>query len=131
LAPAKRSAMPAIPKPDEDSKAFFASVVPEHPTVAVRPMFGNPAAFVNGNMFMGLFGPDVFVRLPEADREALEKVGGVSFEPMPGRRMTGYVVLPSAWRAEPRKVAKWVARSLGWAQGLPPKQPKPKSSKKR
>src|SRR5437879_641385 len=48
MRPAKRS-MPAMPKPDEDTKAFFKEVVPEHPAVLVRPMFGNLAAFVNGN----------------------------------------------------------------------------------
>ena len=128
MSPAKRS-MPAMPKPDEDTKTFFQGVVPEHPAVSVRPMFGNLAAFVNGNMFMGLFGPDLFVRLPDAGREAVEKAGGGPFEPMPGRSMSGYVLLPAAWRNDPRRVREWAARSLEWAQELPAKQPKPKKPK--
>ena len=35
--------------------------------VQVTPMFGNVAAFVNGNMFMGVFGADIGVKLSEAD----------------------------------------------------------------
>ena len=39
-------------------------------------MFGNLGAFVNGNMFMGLFGADVGLKLPDADREALLREDG-------------------------------------------------------
>jgi len=34
-------------------------------------MFGNLGAFVNGNMFMGLFGSDVGVKLPDDARQQL------------------------------------------------------------
>lgn len=46
-----------------DSQTFhadkdrFRAVVPDNPDVVVKPMFGNPGAFVKGNMFAGLFGP--------------------------------------------------------------------------
>ena len=58
-----------LPKPTEETKDFFATIVPEHPDVSVRPMFGQLSAFVNGNMFMGIFGDDVILRLPQADRD--------------------------------------------------------------
>jgi TfoX/Sxy family transcriptional regulator of competence genes len=122
----KGSSMPPMPKPDDESKAFFESVVPEHPAVRIRPMFGNVSAFVNGNMFMGLFGPDVFVRLPDAERATLAGEGGTPFEPMPGRAMREYVVLPAAWRGDPDRVREWAARSLEWAVELPAKQSKSK-----
>jgi hypothetical protein len=32
-------------------------------------MFGYPAAFVNSNMFMGLFQESMLIRLPEKCRE--------------------------------------------------------------
>jgi len=121
MSPQKKSAMPKIPKPDEASKAFFESMVPQRPDVRVRPMFGNVSAFVNGNMFMGLFGSELFVRLPDGDRDELMKAGGGPFEPMSGRPMREYVVLPSKWRGDAKQVRKWVDRSLAWAQGLPPK----------
>ena len=46
-----------IPKPTEADRERFTSLVPDAPGVEVKPMFGNLGAFVNGNMFMGLFGP--------------------------------------------------------------------------
>ena len=67
-----------IPKPTEDDKAFFHSLVPEDVRVVVKPMFGNLAGFVNGNMFMGLFGPDVGLRLANARRCSRSPVQGPS-----------------------------------------------------
>jgi TfoX/Sxy family transcriptional regulator of competence genes len=113
-----------LPKPTEETKDYFASIVPDHPAVSVRPMFGQLSAFVNGNMFMGIFGEDVLVRLPEEEREQVLGEGGRVFEPMPGRPMREYVVLPEAWREEPDRIREWVARSLDHADELPPKKPK-------
>jgi TfoX/Sxy family transcriptional regulator of competence genes len=121
MSPEKKSSMPPMPKPDEATRELFASVVPEAPDVVVRPMFGNPSAFVNGNMFMGLFGSDLFVRLPEPDRDAVAAAGGGPFEPMPGRPMREYAVLPAAWRDQPDRLRDWASRSLAWARDLPPK----------
>ena len=60
-----------MPRPDAESRTFFESVLPDDPRVKARPMFGNVSGFVNGNMFMGLYGGDLFVRLSEADRAEL------------------------------------------------------------
>ena len=120
--------MPAkvsVPKPDEASRAFFRSRVPDDPRVEVRPMFGNLAAFVNKNMFLALFGPSVAVRLSEGDRaDLLEEAGAAAFEPMPGRPMKEYVVLPEGWRKKPKRAEEWVARSFAWASKMPPKKGK-------
>ena len=63
-----------IPRSNEDSKEFFRSILPDDPRITIRPMFGNISAFVNGNMFAGLFGNDLFVRLSDESRkELLEK----------------------------------------------------------
>lgn len=131
MAPAKGSSMPKMPKADDESKEFFRSVVPDHPAITVRPMFGQLAAFVNGNMFMGLFGTALALRLPEQDHEAILEAGGAPFEPMPGRPMREYMLLPTVWRDEPDRVHEWVARSLDWVEELPPKEPKKKQTKKR
>ena len=60
-----------MPKPTEADKEFFRSLVPGGPGVEVKPMFGNLGAFVNGNMFMGLFGAQVGVKLPDDGRDQL------------------------------------------------------------
>src|SRR6266700_7662546 len=65
-----------IPKPTEDDREFFRSLVPDEPSVEVKPMFGNLGAFVNGNMFAGLFGPDVGVRLDDAGNDELAVIKG-------------------------------------------------------
>jgi TfoX/Sxy family transcriptional regulator of competence genes len=115
--------MGPIPKPTEDSLAWFGSLVPDAPGVTVRPMFGNKAAFVNGNMFLALFGPSVAVRLSTEDQaELMKQKGSAVFEPMPGRAMKEYVVLPDAWRKQPAKAKSWVDRSLAFVAALPPKK---------
>ena len=68
-----------MPKPSEQAKAAFTKLVPGGPAVTLRPMFGNLAAFVNGNMFAGLFGEDLFVRLPEDKSAKVRKQGGARF----------------------------------------------------
>ena len=114
-----------MPRPDAESRAFFESIVPDDGRVQVRPMFGNLAGFVNGNMFMSLFGSEVSVRLSESDRaELLNEPGALMFEPMKGRPMKEYVVLPNTWRAEPEVVQGWVARSLEWVGEMPAKKAK-------
>jgi len=114
-----------IPRSNEDSKEFFRSTLPDDPRITIRPMFGNISAFVNGNMFAGLFGNDLFVRLSDESRkELLEKKGTSPLEPMKGRPMKEYVVLPNAWRNQHETIRMWVTRSLDSTSKLPPKKTK-------
>jgi TfoX/Sxy family transcriptional regulator of competence genes len=79
--------------------AVFQTFLPADPRIVIRPMFGHTAAFVNGHMFAGTFGPEVFVRLDEPSRaDLLAMAGAKPFEPMKGRPMRGYVQLPEALR---------------------------------
>jgi len=118
-----------IPKPTEDDKQFFLGLIPDDPHVEVKPMFGNLGAFVHGNMFAGLFGPDVGVRLGEtAQRELAAIDGSGPFGPAE-RPMGGYTSLPQAWRAQPDVAAGWVAKALTHVSALPPKVSKPKKAK--
>jgi len=87
-------------------------------------MFGYPAAFVNGNMFMGLFQDQMIVRLPEGDRETLNRAGGTAFEPMPGRPMREYAVLPRAILENRKALSSWVSKALAYGRSLPSKASK-------
>ena len=117
-----------IPKPSDQDRDRFRSLVPDAPGVEVKPMFGNLGAFVNGNMFMGLFGSDVGVKVPEPDRERLlAEPGAGPFGPA-DRPMAGYVTLPAAWSA--RQAKHWIDVSVGAATSLPPKVGKKRSSGK-
>ena len=114
-----------MPRPDEQAKTLFHDVLPADPRVTARPMFGQMAGFVNGAMFTGLYGNALFVRLPEEERDALlREEGAEPFAPMAGRPMREYVVLPSAWSAEPGRIRPWVERALAWTATLPPKPAK-------
>ena len=118
-----------MPKPSADARAAFEGLIPQHAAVTVRPMFGNVSAFVNGNMFIGLFGEDLFVRVPDEDRERLLAEGGADFAPMAGRPMKGYVLLPAGWRDRPEPTRRWVDRSLEWVSAMPPKERKKKAGR--
>lgn len=115
-----------MPKPTEADKARFHELVPDDPRVETRPMFGNLGAFVNGNMFMGLFGADVGVKLSDDDRHELLSVDGAGPFGPAERPMGGYVTMPAAWASAPAQAAPWVRRALEYVGNLPPKKPKSK-----
>ena len=84
-------------------------------------MFGSVAAFVGGNMFMGLVHDELSVRVGEADRDRLATNGGRALEVMPGRPMREYVTLPD-WERRPEQIRQWGGRALAYALTLPPKK---------
>jgi TfoX/Sxy family transcriptional regulator of competence genes len=112
-----------MPKPTEADKQRFRDLVaPLQGTdeaVEVKPMFGNLGAFVHGNMFAGLFGPEVGVKLDQADAHELESLGGGPWGPAE-RPMGGYLSLPDGLDA-----TDWVARAASYVSTLPPKASKP------
>lgn len=85
-------------------------------------MFGYPAAFVGGNMSTGLHQDAWMVRLPEGARAELLALDGARvFEPMAGRPMREYVVLPPSVVGDDAALDLWVARSIAYAASLPAK----------
>jgi hypothetical protein len=109
-----------IPKPTETDKERFRALVPADARVEVKPMFGNLGAFVNGNMFMGLFGAQIGLKLAPADAAELALVEGSSPFGPPERPMGGYVSLPPAMIESPIAPG-WVVRALEFVARLPPK----------
>ncbi|MFN8507230.1 MAG: TfoX/Sxy family protein [Dehalococcoidia bacterium] len=80
-APAGGIAVEKMPKPSEATLSAFAAVAPGGPGAVKRKMFGQEAAFVNGNMFMGLFGDAFHVRLSPYDHAEVLALGGRPFAP--------------------------------------------------
>jgi TfoX/Sxy family transcriptional regulator of competence genes len=109
------------PKSSPEARDAFRGLVPDDERVTVRPMFGSVAAFVGGNMFMGLVRDELFVRVAEPDRATLADAGGRALEVMPGRPMKEYVTLPR-WQGRADEVRAWGARALDYALTLPPKK---------
>ena len=90
------------PKASDAVKVHFRAVLPDHPDVVVKPMFGNLGAFVNGNLFVGLFAAE--------------------------RPMGGYTGLLEIWNAEgdgdEARANACVEKAFQHVAGLPPKVPK-------
>jgi TfoX/Sxy family transcriptional regulator of competence genes len=106
---------------------LFAEVAPGAPAEQ-RKMFGYPCSFLNGNLFMGLHGDRMILRLPEEQRNDLIRTNGAkAFEPMPGRPMREYIVVPKAILDDRKALTKWIERSRTFAASL---KIKPKKAKK-
>ena len=107
---------------------LFDECLPPDPLVERRRMFGYPAVFVRGNLAAGLFGDRVFARLSEADRAALPG-GGDYFEPMPGRPMKAYAVIPDEVVADEAALAEVLATAVAFTAALAPKERKAKKAR--
>jgi len=109
--------------------ARFDDVMPGPPATK-RKMFGFPAGFVNGNMFMGLFEDSMILRLPPELREELIQLHGAKlFAPMAGRVMKEYVALPEPLVRDREQLSSWVGKALVYGGSLKPKTPKTKPPK--
>ena len=119
--------MPSFSKAPPELVALFEQVVAGLPMAETRRMFGYPAAFANGQMFVSLFGDNMILRLPEPERIAfIQKQHTQLFEPMPGRPMKEYVVVPPALLKAGRPLDEWLGKAAAYAQSLPPKPAKAK-----
>src|SRR3954465_15772684 len=108
---------PRSPKSTQEARDAFRPLAPADERVLIRPMFGSVAAFVGGNMFMGLVHDELYVRLDEPQREHLRERGGRNLEVMPGRPMREYVTLPE-WQSRTDEVREWAAKALDYALTL-------------
>ena len=78
--------------------------------------------FVGGNLVTGLFADRWMIRLPDAERDELLALPGASpFEPMAGRPMKGYAVLPADLVADESTLDAWIRRAMIFGQTLPAK----------
>jgi len=92
-------------------------------------MFGYPCSFVNGNLWIGLHEENLLLRLDDENRSALlELPEARPFEPLPGRVMREYVVVPPALLEDPAELRPWVKRAFANALALPVKAPKAKKA---
>ena len=113
-----------MPKHSDEAKERFRDLVPEAPGVEVKPMFGSLGAFVNGNMFAGLFGTDIGVKLDDEARSELAAVEGSGPFGPEERPMGGYLSLPPSY--DDTQASAWVDRAREYVATLPPKVKKPK-----
>jgi TfoX/Sxy family transcriptional regulator of competence genes len=107
---------------------LFVESLPDDARIERRKMFGYPAIFVGGNMCSGLFQDQMFARLAPADADALPG-GAKPFEPMPGRPMKGYALIPDDVLADEARLTETLAKAVAFTAAMPPKEKKPKRPK--
>jgi len=97
------------------------------PLAQTKTVFGSPASFVNGHMFAGIQNESFFLRLPDAERVSfMQTVSAAQWEPIPGRPMREYVVVPAPLIEAPGQLNAWLGKSIAYVQSLPPKPAKKK-----
>jgi TfoX/Sxy family transcriptional regulator of competence genes len=117
------------PSPPELVKRFEESLKP-FSEIQTRKMFGYPVAFVNGHMFAGLHQDNMILRLSGDDRTGfLQQDGAKIFEPMPGRLMREYVVVPASMLRSAKPLDVWLKKAWTYARSLPPKAAASRSGK--
>ena len=127
--PKTAAAMPRFTPAPAALTRQFEAMLSNIPDAEPRKMFGYLAGFIGGNLFAGIFRDSIVVRLPEADRaELLGMRGARPFEPMPGRVMREYVILPKPFLADGGKLESWLMRARDYTAQLPAKAKKPKSA---
>ena len=97
----------------------------------LRPMFGSDVYFKNGNMFTGVKGSKVFLRLSAEDRRLImdEDDEVQPFEPRPAFFMKEYVEIPESKLSDQDFIKKWLQISYSYVASLQPKVKKnPKAS---
>jgi len=114
--------MPTFSKSPSELVERFGAVMDRYPDVTRKKMFGYPAAFVGGNMATGLFADRWVVRLPDAEIEPAKAAGAGAFEPVPGKPMKSFVLIPPADVDDDSAIGTWVERGMAHAASLPPKK---------
>ncbi len=122
----EEAAMPTFGKAPAELVARFDELTSLAGDADRKQMFGYPACVLHGNMFMALHQDSLILRLADADRaEFLSRYDSGLFEPMPGRPMQQYVVVPPTLVYDDA-ITEWIRRSRAFADQLPAKKPKRK-----
>lgn len=111
--------MPHFGKSPEPLVRTFENAMKDFPMAQQRKMFGFPAAFINGNMFAGLFNDKMTLRLSPDASASLK--GAIPFEIMPGRAMKGWFEVPQKILKSPKELNAWMEKALRFTKTMPEK----------
>jgi len=112
-----KRAMLHFGKPPEPLVRTFENALKDFPMVERRLTFGAPSAMIGGKMFAGLHNDKMILRLSEQDAAAMP--GAKPFEPMPGRAMRGWVVVPPRILSSTRELNAWMGKAMEWTETMP------------
>ena len=106
---------------DEGVAQRVREVLLDVPGVVEKRMFGGLAFMVGGNMFCGVVGGELMVRVgPEAHEEALA-LPHARIMDFTGRPSKGMIYVGEQGLIADEDLAGWVKRGLTYARSLPPK----------
>ncbi len=108
---------------DEDLANRIRELILIEEGIAEKRMFGGLAFLINGNMSVSVSGQGgLLLRVDPAETDALlQKPHAKPFE-MRGRAMQGWLRVDEEGVKTKRQLARWVARGVGYARGLPGKR---------
>ena len=77
-------------------------------------------------MYAGVQADSLFIRLSAADQKEITRISDeiTLFEPVAGRIMKEYVVLPDSLLSDKEFTKEWLTRSFEFVSSLPEKKPK-------
>lgn len=127
---AKSRSMPKWRPSPEKLIRLFENAMQSMPEAQLRKTFGYPSAFINGLMFAGLHQENMILRLSAEDRTDLQRrAEAKTFEPMPGRPMREYVVVPETILKSEQQLNAWLEKAATYVKTLPPKPARTKAKK--
>ena len=97
-----------------------------------KKMFGCPCYLVNGHIFAGAFQDSVILHLGDLERRELfqDFDEAAPFEPMAGRPMKDYAVIPASLAEDREILDEWLDRAYAYARALPRKAPRAAKARK-
>jgi TfoX-like protein len=110
----------------------FHAALPDHPAAERRTMFGYPACFVNGHYVAGLHGDRFVIRLPDDIRAGFpELTDARGFNPMgSGKGLKGWYEIPPGVASNDDRLSAFLAATVEEIAKLPPKERKPRKSRR-
>ncbi len=104
--------------------------LPAGVTMECKRFFGGAAAYADGRIFISLTPVGLALKLAEAGRDALMRLGGTPLRYFPKAPVKkAYVIVPENLAASPDLLKPWLVRSVAYVVSLP--RPKKKGPKKK
>lgn len=111
---------------DEALAERVRDLVGPHADMGEIKMFGGLCFTVNGNMFAGIVGDDLMVRVGPEQHEAALRRPGARIMDFAKRPMVGFVYVDRTGTKTKASLEGWLKRALAYVESLPPKAPKKK-----
>jgi len=108
---------------DEELADRIRELVSAERGISEMRMFGGLAFLINGNMSVSASGQGgLLLRVDPADSDELLGEPHAHLFEMRGRSMKGWLRVDAEGLRTKRELEGWVARGVGYAQTLPPKE---------